>query len=226
MDYTNWESLADNSGLETRTVIQSQKRRTRSQRNLWRETHEKERVLVIKCTSDWWLCFYLPLQVTHWTVQPHQKILICRFDEYYLHSLTSLTPVFWLLINCLSSIVAEAILLNESWSNSFLESTSTEQWSVSLKQTTGPWGGSSLNSRLITGYKFNSPNMKELITKEWHSMYLCTGVSMIQDTVLDIGSLFRAFAIVPLSVLPVKPNSFIFKLSLLYNIFYILMSNP
>jgi len=44
---------------------------------------------------------------------------------------------------------------------------------------------------------------------------------MIQDTVLDIGSLFRAFAIVPLSVLPVKPNSFIFKLSLLYIIFYI-----
>ena len=39
---------------------------------------------------------------------------------------------------------------------------------------------------------------------------------MIQDTVLDIGSLFRAFAMVPLTVLPVKPNSFIFKLSLLY----------
>ena len=44
------------SGLKTRTATQSQKWRTRPQRNPCRETQEKERVLVIKCTSNWWLC--------------------------------------------------------------------------------------------------------------------------------------------------------------------------
>ena len=32
-----------------------------------------------------------PLQVTHRTVQPHKKMLICRLDGCYLHSLTRLT---------------------------------------------------------------------------------------------------------------------------------------
>ena len=42
------------------------------------------RVLVVKCASDWWLgCFYLP--------QPQQKMLICRHDGCFLHSLTRLT---------------------------------------------------------------------------------------------------------------------------------------
>ena len=37
------------SGLETKTVIQPQTGGTRPQRNLQRETLEKERVLAIKC---------------------------------------------------------------------------------------------------------------------------------------------------------------------------------
>ena len=91
--YIGWRMAAFQ--METRTVIQPQKGGTRPQSNLLKDTQEKERFLVIKCTSNWLLCFYLPrlqppLQVTHRTVQPHRKKLICQLHGCYHHSLTRL----------------------------------------------------------------------------------------------------------------------------------------
>ena len=76
MDYINWESLADNKAAWKQELSCSLKKGTRPQRNLWRETQGKERVLVIKCTPKWWLCFTCQgwnrhCIVTHRTVQRH-----------------------------------------------------------------------------------------------------------------------------------------------------------
>ena len=59
MDYTNWEYLADNISAWKQELSSRPPppRGTRPQRNLWRETQEKERVLAVKCASDWWFCF-------------------------------------------------------------------------------------------------------------------------------------------------------------------------
>ena len=90
MDYTSWESLSDNSSVWKQELSSSLKKgelvlketsEEKRQENAGKEKSHRRQMYIRLTTLFYLTGLQPPLQVTHRTVQPHQKMLICRLDE-------------------------------------------------------------------------------------------------------------------------------------------------
>ena len=94
-DYTNWESLADSRSAWKQELPSSLKKGEFALKETSEEKGRKRKessLSNVHSTDDCFLSrLQPPLQVTHRTVQPHKKMLICRLDGCYLRGLTRLT---------------------------------------------------------------------------------------------------------------------------------------